>query len=153
MSPFPPLTVNAKTDFDVARVARLREVLRKHFAGQRIKKPYVQELSNVFPSSLCALKDQGSGSFFLAQPKNRRFAGLGYQYPIQLRTKGLAVNDTRFGTAKPAVFVCFWPITSTHCFIGQTFGPRRARWVLYPSPADLRSFGWARKTFRPLALK
>ena len=29
---------------------------------------------------------------YLAQPKNRRFAGLGYKSPIEFRTNGLAVS-------------------------------------------------------------
>ena len=56
---------------------------------------------------------------FLAQPKNRRFAGLGQQCPIQLRTKGLAVNDGRFDAAKSPVLFCFSSQSTTH--LGSLF--------------------------------
>ena len=44
------LTGNAEPDFDVAEVARLREVIRRHFAGQK-EKPYAQKWL-MFPSGL-----------------------------------------------------------------------------------------------------
>ena len=42
---------------------------------------------------------------FLAQPKNRRFAGLGYKSPIQFRTNGLAVNSLSLTAAQQAVVI------------------------------------------------
>ena len=45
---------------------------------------------------------------YLAQPKNRRFAGLGKKCPIYKRTNGLAVNDC-VSTPKLVVFCRFLP--------------------------------------------
>ena len=55
------------------------------------------------------LKRTKGPAVYIAQSKNRRFAGLGYQYPIQLRTKGLAVNDFKIRCRLGhRVYFCFF---------------------------------------------